>query len=95
MENTPCHVWLNGGYYASDVMQWCVQSLLPLFKHRTQLRLAFATAGVSAHAHKNWGTDYEGNAIFVRSVSLVLMVLSIFMAIYAAYNFYNRGEMLQ
>ena len=53
------------------------------------------TAGVSAHAHKNWGTDYESNAIFVRSVSLVLMVLSIFMAIYAAYNFYYRGEMLQ
>jgi hypothetical protein len=50
---------------------------------------------VSAHAHKNWGTDYESNAIFVRSVSLVLMVLSIFMAIYAAYNFYYRGEMLQ
>ena len=52
-------------------------------------------AGVSAHAHKNWGTDYESNAIFVRSVSLVLMVLSIFMAIYAAFNFYYRGEMLQ
>ena len=52
-------------------------------------------AGVSAHAHKNWGQQYEGHAIFVRSVSLVLMVLSIFMAIYAAYNFHRRGEMLQ
>ena len=54
-----------------------------------------STAGVSAHAHKNWGTDYEAHAIFVRSVSLVLMVLSIFMAVYAAYNFHYRGEMLQ
>ena len=59
------------------------------------LSLHSSTAGVSAHAHKNWGTDYEGHAIFVRSVSLVLMVLSIFMAIYAAYNFHYRGEMLQ
>ena len=59
------------------------------------LSLHSSPAGVSAHAHKNWGTDYEGHAIFVRSVSLVLMVLSIFMAIYAAYNFHYRGEMLQ
>jgi hypothetical protein len=51
--------------------------------------------GVSAHAHKNWGQRYEGHAIFVRSVSLALMVLSIFMAVYAAYNFHRRGEMLQ
>lgn len=51
--------------------------------------------GVSAHAHKNWGSDYEGHAIFVRSISLVLMVLSIFMAVYAAWSFNNRGEMLQ
>ncbi|CAL5222867.1 g5293 [Coccomyxa viridis] len=57
--------------------------------------ISAALLGVSAHAHKNWGTDYEGHAIFVRSVSLVLMVLSIFMAIYAAYNFHYRGEMLQ
>ncbi|KAK9918221.1 hypothetical protein WJX75_002340 [Coccomyxa subellipsoidea] len=39
--------------------------------------------------------DYEGHAIFVRSISLVLMVLSIFMAVYAAWSFNNRGEMLQ
>lgn len=57
--------------------------------------LLLSAAGVSAHAHKNWGTDYEGHAIFVRSVSLVLMVLSIFMAVYAAWNFHYRGEMLQ
>ena len=41
------------------------------------------------------GAATTENAVSVRSVSLVLMVLSIFMAIYAAYNFYNRGEMLQ
>ncbi len=53
------------------------------------------STGVSAHAHKNWGSDYEGHAIFVRSISLVLMVLSIFMACYAAWSFNKRGEMLQ
>lgn len=57
--------------------------------------ISAALLGVSAHAHKNWGTDYEGHAIFVRSISLALMVLSIFMAVYAAYSFHNRGEMLQ
>ena len=53
------------------------------------------SAGLSGHAHKNWGTDYEQRAIFVRVVALVLMALSILMAIYAAYVFHFRGEMLQ
>lgn len=57
--------------------------------------ISAALLGVSAHAHKNWGSDYEGHAIFVRSISLVLMVLSIFMACYAAWSFNKRGEMLQ
>ena len=52
-------------------------------------------AGLSGHAHKNWGTDYEQRAIFVRVVALILMALSILMAIYAAYVFHFRGEMLQ
>ena len=50
---------------------------------------------MSAHAHKNWGSDYEGQAIFARVLALVFMVLSIFMVIYAAYNFRKRGDMLQ
>ena len=52
-------------------------------------------AGLSGHAHKNWGTDYQQRAIFVRVVALILMALSILMAIYAAYVFHFRGEMLQ
>ena len=31
----------------------------------------------------------------MRVIALVLMALAIFMAIYAAYNFHHRGEMLQ
>ena len=50
---------------------------------------------MSAHAHKNWGSDYEGQAIFARVLALVFMVLSIVMVIYAAYNFRKRGDMLQ
>ena len=54
-----------------------------------------AGAGISAHAAKHWGSAYETNTVFVRSVAIVMMALAIFMAIYAAYSFYLRGEMLQ
>lgn len=50
---------------------------------------------MSAHAHKNWGSEYEGQAIFARSLALLFMVLSIVMVIYAANNFRRRGDMLQ
>ncbi len=58
-------------------------------------RVCAVTAGVSAHAHKNWGSDYEGQAIFARALALCFMVLSIGMVLYAAYNFRKRGDMLQ
>ena len=51
-------------------------------------------AGVSGHAHKNWGSDYAARAIFVRVLALIMMALSILMTLYAAYNFRIRGEML-
>lgn len=51
--------------------------------------------GLSGHAHKNWGSDFEQRAIFVRIVALVLMALAIVMAVYAAYIFHYRGEALQ
>jgi uncharacterized protein involved in cysteine biosynthesis len=52
-------------------------------------------AGLSGHAHKNWGSSYEQRAVFVRVVALVLMVLAIVVAVYAAWVFHYRGEMLQ
>ena len=51
--------------------------------------------GVSGVAHKSWGRAYEGHAAFVRTISTAMMVLSIFMAVYAARNFKLRGDMLQ
>ena len=51
-------------------------------------------AGVSGHAHKNWGSDVAARAIFVRVLGLIMMTLSILMTLYAAYNFRLRGEML-
>ena len=55
---------------------------------------AAALAGVSGHAHKNWGSDVAARAIFVRVLALIMMALSILMTLYAAYNFRLRGEML-
>jgi len=54
-----------------------------------------ALLGLSGHAHKNWGSGYEQRAIFVRVLALVLMALAIVMAVYAAWVFHYRGEMLQ
>ncbi|KAK9825872.1 hypothetical protein WJX81_007432 [Elliptochloris bilobata] len=57
--------------------------------------ISAALLGVSAHAHKNWGSDYQGQAVFTRVIALIFMVLSIVMVVYAAYNFRKRGDMLQ
>jgi len=51
--------------------------------------------GVSGVAHKSWGRAYEGHALFARALATGMMVLSIFMAVYAARNFKVRGDMLQ
>lgn len=57
--------------------------------------ISAALLGVSGVAHKSWGRAYAGHAVFVRLVATAMMVLSIFMAIYAARNFKLRGDMLQ
>jgi uncharacterized membrane protein YidH (DUF202 family) len=51
--------------------------------------------GISGVAHKSWGRAYAGHALFVRAIATAMMVLSIFMAVYAARNFKLRGDMLQ
>ena len=50
--------------------------------------------GVSGVAHKSWGKGYEHHAIAVRVMAAAMMVLSIFMAGYAAHMFKVRGDML-
>ncbi len=61
----------------------------------THHRLAgLLAAGVAGHAHKHWGSDFTTRAITVRVLALVMLLISIFMAIYAAVNFKRRGEML-
>lgn len=52
-------------------------------------------AGVAGHAHKHWGTDLTTRTIGIRILALVMMGVSIAMALYAAYNFKRRGDMLQ
>jgi len=52
-------------------------------------------SGVSGHAHKHWGSDFTTRAIAVRILALFMMAISIAMAIYAAFNFKRRGDMLQ
>ena len=56
--------------------------------------LCFLFAGVSGHAHKHWGSDFSTHAIAVRVLALFMMAISIGMAIYGAYNFKKRGDML-
>ena len=52
------------------------------------------SAGVAGHAHKHWGSDFTGRAITVRVLALVMLLISVFMAVYAAVNFKRRGDML-
>lgn len=56
--------------------------------------ISAALLGVSGHAHKNWGSDYVKQAVAVRILALVMMLIGISMAIYAAINFRVRGNML-
>lgn len=51
-------------------------------------------AGVSGHAHRHWGDEFSSRAIAVRVLALVMMAISIAMAVFAAYNFKRRGDML-
>ncbi len=56
---------------------------------------AAALLGVAGHAHKHWGSDFTARSIIVRVLALVMMLISIGMACYAAYIFKRRGDMLQ
>lgn len=49
---------------------------------------------MSGTAHKHWGSEFTAHAIIVRLLALGMMAISIFMAIYGAYNFKRRGDML-
>lgn len=52
-------------------------------------------AGLAGHAHKNWGTDYEEQAVATRITALVMMATSIGMACYALFLFKSRGFLLE
>lgn len=56
--------------------------------------ISAALLGVSGHAHRHWGSDFAARAIAVRLLALTMMAISIGMAIFAAYNFKRRGDML-
>ncbi|GAB4819712.1 hypothetical protein N2152v2_006758 [Parachlorella kessleri] len=56
--------------------------------------IAAALLGVAGHAHKHWGSDFTSRAITVRVLALVMLLISVFMAVYAAVNFKRRGDML-
>ena len=81
-------VGLPGVFVHPHTSSYCLSTCL-------SVTLILTCTGVSAHAHKNWGSEYEGQAIFARSLALLFMVLSIVMVIYAANNFRRRGDMLQ
>lgn len=56
--------------------------------------ISAALLGVSGHAHKHWGSEFTSRAVIVRVLALMMMGISIGMAVYAAYNFKKRGDML-
>lgn len=57
--------------------------------------IAAALLGVASHAHKNWGDQYTHATIQVRILAVIMMVMAIGIALYAAYNFQLRANMLQ
>jgi hypothetical protein len=50
--------------------------------------------GVAGHAHRKWGDDFTSGATVVRVLSLLMLILSILIAVWAGYNFNNRANML-
>ena len=47
-------------------------------------------AGIAGHVHKYGQQEYEARAIFVHSVAIVMLTVSIGMAVYATFNFRQR-----
>lgn len=56
--------------------------------------ISAALLGVAGHAHHHWGSDFTMRAVGVRVLALFMMAISIGMAVYAAFNFKRRGDML-
>lgn len=56
--------------------------------------ISAALLGVAGHAHRHWGSDFSARTISIRVLALAMMAISIGIAIYAAYNFKRRGDML-
>jgi hypothetical protein len=56
--------------------------------------ISAALLGVAGHAHHQWEQEYLARAVVVRILALIMMAISIAMAIFAAYNFKRRGDML-
>lgn len=97
-----------GNFSLSNMLRTLVSAsgLLPLAQfflacsvHSAAHKLSCASptapcSGVAGHAHKHWGSEFTSRAILVRVLALVMMLISIFMAIYAAVNFKRRGDML-
>lgn len=57
--------------------------------------ISAAMLGVAGHAHKHWDSDFTAQAIFVRSLALIMLLSSVAMALYATYSFRLRSSMLQ
>ena len=56
--------------------------------------ISAALLGVAGHAHRHWGSDFTARAVAVRVLALIMMGIAIAMALFAAYNFRKRGDML-
>jgi hypothetical protein len=52
-------------------------------------------AGVAGHAHRHWGDEFTGSAIYVRVISMFMLATSVVMACWAGYNFNHRANLLQ
>lgn len=57
--------------------------------------IAAALSGLAGHAHRNWGNEFNSSAVTVRVMSLCMLLVAIFIALYAGFNFYIRANMLQ
>eukprot|EP00891_Asterochloris_glomerata_P008491 jgi/Astpho2/8491/Aster-05533 len=56
--------------------------------------ISAALIGIAGHVHKYGQQEYEARAIFVHSVALVMLTVSIGMAVYATFNFRQRMSWL-
>lgn len=57
--------------------------------------ISAAMLGVSGHVHRQWGEEYQHNAVASRLLALAMMLTSILMAIYAAFLYAWRASALK